>query len=266
MSRITMHVDLTALLRKMDAVLPHLNKTRDTVLKEMAATVVRKTIKVTPPASAGVFGGAAKKQGAAIIGGGKGKGGDIRRVYPKPSDAYARIVSNASKGAANEFWSFIKKKNWEAAQKILDRITPGWRLVPFDDGAAHRAARVRGRVPKGFRPAGTDIIADTSWLDDYIKTRTARVGLYASALLGAALDLGITTTPAWIARHEGKLHSSAVLHGTGEHAFLLIKASVPFAANDTQRRLRYEVADTYKKLPARIRHITRAATRAGALS
>jgi hypothetical protein len=271
----TAKMDLSALLKKFDALPAHLRKSRDEELRLMAGRVIKRTIGVTPPFHAMdrgpdkdpslTTGKEARAHGEMVIGGKDGKGGDIRRAYKKPSDVYAAIVSNASKGAANEFWSHIKMKNWGEAQKIINRVLPGHLLMPFDDGAAHRAARKRGRVPKGFIPRGTDILRDVKDLDSYIMRKIKNVGLYASSLLGAALDLKISV-PAWIKRHRGKLGGSAVFQGTGERAYITITASAPFLSNDVQRRMNWARDVVYKNLKGNIKSIIRGALKKAALN
>jgi len=262
MAKISMHIDMAPLLKKLDAVLPLMGKTRDAVLRDEGKILVNKVIKITPPISKGVTGPAARKQGEAKT------AADIRRAYTTPADCYKIISERLDKRAAGAFWGLIRNRQYDAAQRILTRAAPQLRLAPFDGGADHRAARgASGTVGKNYQPHSGQVVREKKDLDSYIKTRQKNVGLYASSLLNASTDLGgDTRIPAWVKRHRGKLGGGAKLTGTGDSAVITITATPPFAARDTQRRMDYALASTIKNLPKRVRAITRSAMKKAGLT
>jgi len=136
--------------------------------------------------------------------------GDIHRCYATPGDVFAAFPDKRFAGA---FWAAIKKGNFGAAQKIMQRYCPQFsskEIKPFDGGAAHKGARNnRGRVSKKQDPIF--VVKTTRDLNAYVQDEVDHVGEGKAGWAGCAKILGgMRGIPQWVTRHAGKLAGSFV--------------------------------------------------------
>jgi hypothetical protein len=118
---------------------------------------------------------------------------DIAKVYKTPGDAYDDI---SDPKAQKVFWYLLKRGNISGAQEIINlhgNTLRGVPLKPFDDGAAHKAARDKttGRVYYK-RPAM--IVTNPKALADYSKMRQKNVGFGKGGWVDAARQVGSGST------------------------------------------------------------------------
>lgn len=193
-----------------------------------ARLFVQGVIKITPPASAGVTGTKAKKQGEAKV------RRDIRRVYGSASDLYG-LIARRDERIAKAFYALIQSGQTAKASALARRIT-GHELQPFDDGAAHRSRRgnrgtVRGKTPTLFT-------ADDDAVQEYIELRQSHVGILPGGFNPAGAELG-ARLPAWVRRH-GMHPGGIVVIDRGPNFAIRISNTAPYAqAQDMQRRMSY---------------------------
>lgn len=240
MPAISAQLDLSGLSRKLklipercDAIM-HRELKRNMRLLVSSSGKVPGLVQVTPPHSKGTRGTAARKQGEAML------TADIWRVYGTPGNLYALVKAKLSEDMAKAFWKAIKKKDWEAANKITMQVA-GLRLQEFDDGAAHRKMRGKtsGRVSK--RHVKTIYIANSKWVERYIKDKKKNVGLLAAAPLAAArsnLEGEIKGVPDWVDRHH-PAWSTIMEGGKQDMRYIELVISAPYVVAGMQRRFRY---------------------------
>lgn len=163
------------------------------LLKAEAKIIFTNVAKFTPPASAGVTGRAAGKQGRDKV------AADIRSLYGTPSDAYEAIHTPAK---ASAFWFLHQQHDDTAAQAIL-REAAGKSFGPFDDGTLHRR-NPPGRSRRRRRDNRDAIyfVTDPAALSAYIVKEQGHVWWMASGWreglqrLGAKLPTGVGSLPA----------------------------------------------------------------------
>lgn len=123
---------------------------------------------------------------------------DIRRVYTNPGFAYRRIKE---KHLAALFWAVLQAGDIREANAVLRRagLPP---LEAWDDGAAHQAARDRGRVPDRTTPIALTPAANKR-LAAYIKKQQKNVGFAKGGFAACARLLGGTRgIPGWVSRQK----------------------------------------------------------------
>jgi hypothetical protein len=157
---------------------------------------------------------------------------DILRVYLTPSRVYN---SFPNKKHANAFSQAIGKRNYAAAQNIVNQFHPlyrGVRIQAFDGGAAHRAARNSyGRVPANKKPAM--IVQTPRTLFTYLDLEVSHVGEGKAGWAACARALGSTRgIPQWVTRHAGRGPSSgsgATENYTGATWHVRLINNVPYS-------------------------------------
>ena len=193
-------------------------------------------VQVTPP-SQGKANMNAKRTGETAV------MRDIYRVYTTPGEVY-KLMQSIDPRAASAFWLHIKKKNWRAAQSVLDRVPslPSYArtLRPFDDGIAHRARRNNlGRV-KGKTPSM--LVANAAWVKNYIRQKQKLVGLMAAAIpAGYNGRFGpLKGVPTWIARHSSSFVPGYVVERLNNRSHIILLGMNGAALNsELQRRFNY---------------------------
>lgn len=126
---------------------------------------------------------------------------DIRKIYALPSDVFAAF---SDKRQAAAFWKAVQRGDWVRANGIMRKDCPKFRNVdfrPFDEGQAHQANRVRGRIKKGARPIF--IVREAGRLKAYINAEFRLVGWVKGGWAACARALGgVSGLPGWITRHK----------------------------------------------------------------
>lgn len=216
-------------------------------------------IQVTPPFSQGTSAAKAKKQGEGKV------RRDIRRVYGLPSDLFALIKAKEPK-RAGVFWALMVKADYERANNLAQHIT-GYRMRPFDGGAAHLRRRnadgqVRGRHISFYV---LDPIGKEGALDRYIDEHVDNVGTYASGFNAAALQLGAKGVPGWVLDH-GTRFSGISIQETPTSFYITIDDRVPFGISDTIRRMDYVLRYRGNALTRSMPHIIRNAIKKSGLA
>jgi hypothetical protein len=257
-------VDIRPLLAKLRRVPGLLEAELKPKIEAQAKGFIRDIIKITPPASEGVSGPAARKQGEAAV------SGDIARIYATPGAAYEAIHA-IDPVAADGFWKLYREGDFIAAGKILRAL--GGRefsavtsFSSFDGGTMHRRFRKRGRV-QGSRVM--QVVTNPRELNAYRKKRVGRVGTLAAGFLPAANKLG-APVPAWIRKAasatSGRRGSIRYESRTGQFVITMINSISYAQYQGMQRRadavMRYRKAALRRQLP----FILRAAARKAKLS
>jgi hypothetical protein len=205
-------------------------------------------VQLTPPASKGVSGIAARKHGEACV------RSDIRKVYGIPSTMYAEIQRRDPK-LAGRFWALIKTRDFQEATALARRIT-GHEMRSFDGGDAHRRRRNRHGVVDSIHPSMYVHPDSAEELRTYSKKREGNVGIYASGFNTAATTLGAKGVPAWVTRH-GTAYSGINVRQTDTSFFIVLTDRVPFGQADTVRRMDYVLRYRDRALTDSMPHIIR---------
>jgi hypothetical protein len=152
---------------------------------------------------------------------------DIRKVIKVPQDLFGEIQAQ-SDGAARGFVFLMKKRRYQEARELLDRLNIGTltsaRVGPMD-GSLHRKAQrpipARPRIPRKQPPVL--ITDDASQLRSYVKKVQKNVGIAKAGWASCAQQLGGTAgrmtsatgqqqaVPAWVKRHAGGKGSGTVI-------------------------------------------------------
>jgi len=168
---------------------------------------------------------------AALKGGENAVERDIRRVYATPARVY-RSFPDKRKGGV--FLGAMARRGYSRAQVMVDSFASSYRGVPirpFDGGAAHQAARKRGRVPANQRPLM--IVQTTRNLDTYIRAEKEHVGKAKGGWAGGASALGGSRgLPQWVTRHAS---GGAYENYTGDIFRVRIENNVPYAQDALDR-------------------------------
>lgn len=166
------------------------------VLKQEAKLAFTLVARMTPPASQGVTGRAAERQGKNKV------RGDIRSLYGSLGGAYDTIRLRGGLAQAKAFWKAYQDNDRPAADQILRRATGGKGLHRFDGGALHRRMRgSRGAVTSRPREP-LFFVDDLHSLDAYIEQRAGNVWWLAGGWLPALQGLG-GKIPYGIGLHRG---------------------------------------------------------------
>lgn len=227
-----------------------MRKELESPVRDEARLFVNAAIKITPPASAGVTGTAAKRQGEATL------ESDIRRVYLSPGLIFG-IIKSKNPDAAKAFWAAVKgnptsrtksgklrysKKGVDlvAAQRIMGQFAAEFRnvrIAPFDAGALHKKLRNprTGRVKK--RDYGI-VLSKTTGLEGYIRKEKGKVGKLGGGFNEAAQELG-AKVPEWMRRHG--IHGDSIQVITSRNDFaIIIRNAAPYAQSaGMQYRMTY---------------------------
>lgn len=231
----------------------------NTLVKDQARLFISSSGKVpgmvqlTPPHSAGVRGGAAKKQGEMRT------MSDIRKVYMTPGKAWS-ILRDRNETLAAGFWRAIKNSRWTEAERIMresDTELSMMVLRHFDGGQLHKTLRNKttGRIQQ--RHASV-IVRDPKALKKFIDGSKKNVGIYGSGFNAAALSLGAKGVPAWITRHGGEF-SGVSITATATSFYITMSDRVPFGKAGTVRRMRYVLQYRHNALVRQMPFIIRKA-------
>lgn len=211
------------------------------IMRQQARIVFTQAAAITPPASAGVTGRAAEKQGRNAI------AGDISSLYGTPAQAYDAIADE-SPAAASAFWLLHRSGDDEAAGKIVYGEL-GSSFSPFDGGTLHkRVLTRRGRVNR--RKKHVFYVRDPDALESYIADEQDHVWWLASGWAEALRGLG-----ARLPYGVGKLPAPGALRVSTEGNIITITArnEVSWASNvrDLQRRVQWALDKQTRTLDRR---------------
>jgi hypothetical protein len=156
--------------------------------------------------------------------------GDINRVYVSPSKVF-KSFPNTRQGDA--FWAAMQKRGYVKAQQIVNAYHPIYRGIPirpFDGGAAHKAARVNGKIRKNQKPVM--ILQTERNLAAYLKQEIYHVGEAKAGWAACAKLLGtMRGLPQWVTRHAGNLSGGTKIESfNGPRLTLTLRNEVPYAA------------------------------------
>lgn len=134
--------------------------------------------------------------------------GQVYSVYASQGQVYGEMFKN-NEGAARAFWAATHgRRQIKRAAGILRAFGGEYAslpYIPFDGGAAHRAARgANGSVPNGSKPVMVvQSFGKKSPLTQYAKMRMNRVGMAKAGWVSAWRDLGrVRDVPKWVRRAE----------------------------------------------------------------
>lgn len=180
---------------------------------------------------------------------------DISKVYANPGRVWAAIKALGQQNAAQGYWQAIQKKDFLAAQKIVERIRglPYYMrdMRPFDDGAAHQVRRKKdGRVAGKYPDF---VVTDRMALKTYGVKKRKLVGLLAAGWVSDAGKLGqVRGVPAWVKRHSAPFGLVRQIRRAGAYQIEIVN-NTPYAGREEQRRadivLLYRVAALKRQLP-----------------
>jgi hypothetical protein len=247
-------VDIAPLMAKLKAIPGAMEEVIVPLVKQEARLFVRDVVKVTPPASAGVSGMRAKKQGESAV------AGDISKIYGTASRAYVELALRDKK-VADAFWKAMQAGDLVKAKALLQkeggsRYRGLHSIAPFDGGTMHKRFRnSQGRIS---RWRVVMLVTNESELRKYIKQEQGGVGILASGWARAARKLG-QSLPAWVTRH-GDRRGACVVIQSGDKVAIIISNKVRYGiAQDMQRRADYVLGYRRRALAARMPYVIRAA-------
>lgn len=240
---ITTSVELGPLLKRLRKVPREAAVIVQKAITTDAKGFVKDIIGVTPP-SMGKADKASQRRGEGKV------EADIRKAYGTPADLWRLIRDAAGKDIADNFWAYMKVRQWHRANDIAQRFT-GRSLDVFDGGREHQRRRNprTGRVIGGGQPKNKQIfLAETQEreLRNYIRRQQARVGLLASGFVVAAGRLNVKT-PKWVQRHGSQVGSINVRSTTGTFQITIANNARHGTANDLPRRIRFVLASDKRK-------------------
>lgn len=161
------------------------------VLRGEMAKLVAETISVMPPASRGVQGRDATKQGRAAV------KRDISSLYGTASDAF-EIIKAKDPILAKAFWKRFSAGDLAGARLLFHAADPR-SFEPFDGGSLHR--RFRGGKNKARAKAQVYFVTDKKALADYVRDTQRHVYWLAAGWGPAARDLN-AQVPAAVSAHS----------------------------------------------------------------
>ena len=192
---------------------------------------------------------------------------DVRKAYGTASDIWRLIRDKEGQGAADNFWQYVKLKQWTKANKTALNIV-GKQLISFDSGREHRKRRNprTGRVVGGAQPKDKEVFIKPTAMGkmrSYTKKQQKMAGFLAAGFIPAAEKLKLKL-PAWITRHKTppgfvrpKITKSGYTLTVGNSASYARNANVPkhmkTALGYEKRRkrivlaLKYEVRSILKR-------------------
>jgi hypothetical protein len=171
------------------------------------------------------------------------------------------------RGIADNFWAYVKLKQWYRANEIAQRIT-GYSLDVFDGGAEHKRRRNprTGRVIGGEQPKHKRVFlapGQEKNLKKYSKAKQALVGTLAAGFVPAAQELGVKL-PVWVTRQRitpgtiktrrNQISYSIEISNTARYAKGAdLPRQMRFVLQSTKRKkrianvIKYEIAAVLKK-------------------
>ena len=233
-------------------------QTKREVAQTAAKGFVRTVVEITPPASKGTAGTAAKKAGEATI------ASDVSRIFqPHKQETYDRIKANASKVTERTFGhrgaapigntevhvlTFAEMAAFHHARRKKDGRVMGPRRGAFASGNAglnfDRALGITtGLRKKDLR--GLDIgLVTTRDYDRFVRLLQKGVGMLAAGWNRAGELLGVKL-PLWVRRH-GSSRGEAVVTETATLFRLTLSNAVAFVDNVRGYQWRVQKAVDYQ--------------------
>jgi hypothetical protein len=271
---ITCKADMSGILSKLVRVAPVIRKPVRTLVIQEAKGFTRDAQRITPPASQGVSGPAARQQGMAAIrrdllggGGGSNKFAGVFTVLPDALIERAVLYNSSD----NVRLFVTKTGEVYGTEKALFRP-----FATVDQMYAHhRRFFKNGRMSQAgarTRDIGRwrfidKMVVSQGAMNDYLEYVYEKVGSLASGFNAAAIELGVPVSP-WIKRH-GTRSGTIDFQEDGELRFMIsIANEVSYAGNaGMQRRmdkvLQYRLNKLKRRLPYVVRYHTRKALLAG---
>lgn len=152
------------------------------IVKQEFGLMLTEVAKYTPPASAGVTGKRAERQGRAAV------AADIYAVYGTPSDAYDAVAAaGGPQGRADAFWALHQAGDSGGAAQIVREAT-GRSLSRFDGGTLHRRQRIGVRRRRNRQLLY--YVSDPEALEAYVQADQEDVWKLASGWAPALQALG----------------------------------------------------------------------------
>jgi len=142
------------------------------VMRDQARLLFVQVAKITPPASAGVAGRKAEKQGQAAV------ARDIRSLYGTASDAYDQIAAR-SPAQAGAFW-FLHSAGYDTRAADIVKTATGKSFSPFDGGALHNRTGGGRRRRSKARREHVFFVSNPQSLESYIQQEQSHVWWLAS--------------------------------------------------------------------------------------
>lgn len=142
------------------------------VMRDQARLLFVQVAKITPPASGGVAGRKAEKQGHAAV------ARDIRSLYGTASDAYDQLAAR-SPAQAGAFWFLHSAGQDSQAGDIVKTVT-GKSFSPFDGGALHNRTGGGRRRRSKARREHVFFVSNPQSLESYIQQEQSHVWWLAS--------------------------------------------------------------------------------------
>lgn len=240
---ISANVELGPLLKKLRKVPREAAVIVQKAITTDAKGFVKDIIGVTPP-SMGKADKTSQRRGESKV------KADIRKAYGTPSDLWRLIRDAAGKDIADNFWAYMKVRQWNKANDIAQRFT-GRSLDVFDGGREHQRRRNSrtGRVIGGGQPKDKQVfLAETQEreLRNYIRHQQARVGLLASGFVAAAGRLNVKT-PKWVHRHGSSVGSINVRSTPGTFQITISNNARHGRKNDLPRRIAWVLKTDKRK-------------------
>ncbi|MBB5038269.1 hypothetical protein [Prosthecobacter dejongeii] len=188
--------------------------------------VLDKVARYTPPASEGVTGLKAERQGKAKV------AADIRSIYGTPGDAYDAI-KGTSAASASAFWFLHKQGNDDDASKIV-RAATGKSFSSFDGGTLHQ--RVSPAQRRKRRKEIVFFVRNPQSLESYIQQEESHVWWLASGWAPALRALG-RKLPYGVGKANGPGNFRAIIND--RRIELIATDEVGYASNvrDINRRI-----------------------------
>lgn len=193
-----------------------------------ARNAVERAVEITPPSTEKVQGLEARDRAGAKI------AADIRRLFASASYAFSTIKD---KKKAKLFWKFLKGKNQDfaKAQQILRENTYNTKVTTAEvsdqmDTTLHRKFRSHGVVGNSRRVQQVIYSrkSKSGPIDQYIKTKQAMVGFWASGWNAAVQKLKARKIPKWITKHTGVRGTCDVPEKPTDKFFITIKNKTGF--------------------------------------
>lgn len=253
--------DIRPLIEKVKRIPGMLQREIKPLVWQQSRLFIKEVVDITPPASKGVSGPKARKQGESAV------ARDIYRVYTTIGKAYDAIA-RTDKAAASAFYFLVKEGNYQEAGEIMRHFSASAGLgntrsfARFDDGKLHQ--RFRGKRGGVSRDRVVLLVTNAQALQSYVKKVQGRVGLLAAGWMNAAQKLGVRM-PAWIARHGASNGAISVEVGIDKLLIVMSNKVKYGAANDLQRRADYVVRYRHQALRRRLPYVLRAALKRAGL-
>lgn len=232
------------------------------VLKEMTVLInqegrgfVKDVVAITPPASQGVQGLSAKKQGERKI------IANLASIYGGSNTATELVKEHGVRGEAKGFYKSLKEGDFTKANQILRPLSKGRGIYAFDGGELHRRLGGHGGRSKADPIFFTH---EDDRLKAYIKKKLGMVGFLAAGYNAAAIRLGVAL-PEWIARH-GAAFGGVEMRSDDRSFVIVIRNSVPYARKaDLQRRADFVQKVRNGKLMRRLPYVLKHALKKSGL-